>query len=42
MFAVYHLYPEQIPSTKENWDEVESIRPMVEQGETITIELETE
>ena len=42
MFAVYHLYPEQIPSAKENWDEVENIRPMVEQGEKITIELETE
>lgn len=42
MFAVYHLYPEQIPSAKENWDKVDNIRPMVEQGEKITIELETE
>ena len=42
MFAVYHLYPEQIPNAKENWDEIENIRPMVEQGEKITIELETE
>lgn len=42
MFAVYHLYPEQIPSAKENWDKVENIRPMVVQGEKITIELETE
>ncbi|PWI31113.1 hypothetical protein DI383_00095 [Flavobacteriaceae bacterium LYZ1037] len=42
MFAIYHLYPEQIPSAKENWGEVENIRPMVEQGEIITIELETD
>jgi len=42
MFAVYHLYPEQIPSAKENWDEIENIRPLVEQGEKITIKLETE
>lgn len=39
MFAVYHLYPEQIRSAKEHWDKVENIRPMVEQGEIITIEL---
>jgi len=39
MFAVYHLYPGQIPSAKENWDKIENIRPMVEQGEIITIEL---
>lgn len=39
MFAVYHLYPEQIPSAKENWDKVENIRPMIEQGEIITIKL---
>lgn len=38
MLAVYHLYPEQIPSAKENWDTVEHIRPMVEQGEKIIIE----
>ena len=42
MFAIYHLYPEQIPSAKENWDEVDNIRPMIKQGEIITIELETE
>ena len=39
MFAVYHLYPEQIPSAKESLDKVENIRPMTEQGEIITIEL---
>ena len=39
MFAVYHLYSGQIPSAKENWDKIENIRPMVEQGEIITIKL---
>lgn len=39
MFAIYHLYPEQVPSAKENWDKVENIRPMVEQGQKITIAL---
>jgi hypothetical protein len=42
MFAVYHLYPEQIPSARENWDKVDNIIPMVKQGEKITIQLETE
>ncbi|WP_179008281.1 MBL fold metallo-hydrolase [Winogradskyella forsetii] len=42
LFAVYHLHPDQIPSAKENWDEVENIRPLVEQGDKITIELESE
>ena len=37
MYCVYHLYPQQIPSAKENWDKVENIRPMVEQGEKIKI-----
>ena len=36
--GVYHLYPQQIPSAKEAWDEVDHIRPMVEQGEKIEIE----
>ena len=36
--GVYHLYPQQIPSAKEAWDEVEHIHPMVEQGEKIEIE----
>lgn len=39
LFAVYHLYPQQIPSAKEAWDKIEHIRPMVEQGEKITIGL---
>ena len=39
MFGVYHLYPEQIKSAKENWDEVEHIKPMTTQGEHITIKL---
>ena len=38
VFAVYHLYPEQIPSAKENWDNVENIKPMVKQGEKFMIE----
>ncbi len=37
-FVIYHLYPEQIPSAKENWDKVENIKPLVEQGEKTTIE----
>ncbi|SDZ75115.1 MBL fold metallo-hydrolase [Bizionia paragorgiae] len=42
MFGVYHLATVQIPSAKENYDEIENIRPMVEKGEKITIELQTE
>ncbi len=37
MFAVYHLYPEEIPDAKENWQNIKHIRPMVKQGEIITI-----
>lgn len=37
MFAVYHLYPVQVDSAKENWGEVGNIRPMVEEGEKITL-----
>jgi hypothetical protein len=39
MFGVYHLATVQIPSAKENYDEIDNIKPMVEQGEKITIEL---
>lgn len=39
MFAVYHLYPEQVPSIKESLNKVENIRLMIKQGEIITIEL---
>ena len=39
MFGVYHLHPEQIKSAKENWDDVEYIRPMITQGERIIIKL---
>ncbi|BDS12074.1 MBL fold metallo-hydrolase [Aureispira anguillae] len=39
MFAVYHLYPAQIPSANKHWGKVENIRPMVKQGEIIKIAL---
>jgi ribonuclease BN (tRNA processing enzyme) len=39
MFGVYHLATVQIPSAKKNYDKIENIRPLVEQGEIITIEL---
>jgi hypothetical protein len=42
MFAVYHLYPEQIPSAKENWDAVKNIKPMVSQGEVFSLNIDTE
>ncbi len=41
MYGIYHLYPEQIPSAKENWDKVENIKPMVEQGEKFFIKFKT-
>ncbi|WP_323789794.1 hypothetical protein [Psychroserpens sp.] len=39
MFGVYHLATVQIPSAKKNYDEIENMKPMVEQGEKITIKL---
>ncbi len=42
MFAVYHLYTEQIPSAKENWDKVETIKPMVSQGEVFSLNINLE
>jgi len=39
MFGIYHLHPEQIASAKEKWEGVDSIRPLVEQGEKIILEL---
>ncbi|GAA0736153.1 hypothetical protein GCM10009431_01750 [Gaetbulibacter jejuensis] len=38
MYYVYHLYPEQIPSAKENWDKVDNIHPLTEQGEILKLE----
>ncbi len=40
MFGMYHLYPQQVPSAKENYDTVKNIRPMVEIGEKITLKTE--
>jgi len=37
MNFVYHLYPEQIPSAKKNWDDVEDIHPLTEQGEILSL-----
>lgn len=37
MYFIYHLYPEQIPSAKETWGNVDNIHPLTEQGEIITI-----
>lgn len=37
-YFVYHLYPQQIPSAKRNWDEVESIHPLTTPGEILTLE----
>ncbi|WP_340156532.1 hypothetical protein [uncultured Winogradskyella sp.] len=42
MFGVYHLATVQIPSAKENYEEIENIKPIIIQGEIITIELKTE
>ncbi|WP_412984680.1 MBL fold metallo-hydrolase [Pontimicrobium sp. IMCC45349] len=39
MLGVYHLYPEQIPSANKKWSNIDSIQPMTEQGEKITIKL---
>lgn len=38
MIGVYHLYPQQITSAKENYDKVEHIHPLTNQGEVIRIE----
>lgn len=37
MIGIYHLYPAQIPSAKETWDDVDNIHPLTEQGGIITI-----
>lgn len=37
MIGVYHLYPVQIPSAKENWDEIDDIHPLTKQGEELTL-----
>ena len=39
MFAVYHLYPSQISDAKKLWGKEQNYRPMVEQGEIITIKI---
>ncbi len=39
MFGIYHLHPEQVASAKENWEDVDNIRPLVEQGEKIVLKL---
>lgn len=38
-FAIYHLYPSQIPSVLEQTENRENIVPMVKKGQTITIKL---
>ncbi|WP_460219413.1 MBL fold metallo-hydrolase [Psychroserpens sp. MEBiC05023] len=38
MYGVYHLANVQIPSAKENWDKIDNIHPLTEQGEIIRIE----
>lgn len=42
MFGVYHLAAVQIPSAKENYDDLENIKPMVEQGDVFYINIPTE
>lgn len=37
MYGIYHLASVQIPSAKENWDGIEDIHPLTEQGEVIII-----
>jgi L-ascorbate metabolism protein UlaG (beta-lactamase superfamily) len=39
MFAIYHLHPDQIPSIKENWTKKDTIKPMINPGEILKIEL---
>lgn len=39
MFGIYHLATVQIPSAKENYDDIKNIKPMVEQGEIFYIDL---
>ena len=41
MFAIYHLHPDQIPSAKKNWDTIDHMKPMVNQGDIITIAVDT-
>lgn len=41
MFGIYHLAMVQIPSAKENYDEIAHIKPLVEQGEVFYIKLNT-
>ncbi|MCK8482265.1 MBL fold metallo-hydrolase [Psychroserpens algicola] len=38
MYGVYHLASVQIPSAKENWDKIDNIYPLTEQGEIIRVE----
>ncbi|WP_299118956.1 hypothetical protein [uncultured Winogradskyella sp.] len=42
MFGVYHLATVQIPSAKEKYDDLDNIKPMVEKGEKIILELRTD
>ncbi|WP_033958914.1 MBL fold metallo-hydrolase [Psychroserpens jangbogonensis] len=37
MYGIYHLASVQIPSAKKNWDDIEDIHPLTEQGEVIKI-----
>ncbi len=38
MYGIYHLATVQIPSAKENWDKIDNIQPLTEQGGIIKIE----
>jgi L-ascorbate metabolism protein UlaG (beta-lactamase superfamily) len=38
MIGVYHLYPQQIPSAKENYGKIENINPLTKPGDIIRIE----
>lgn len=37
MIGIYHLYPQQIPSERENYDRIDDIHPLTNQGEIIRI-----
>lgn len=37
MYGIYHLATVQIPSAKENWDDLENYQPLIKQGQIIKI-----
>ncbi|WP_281752021.1 hypothetical protein [Neptunitalea chrysea] len=37
-YYIYHLYPQQVASAKETWDNIENIRPMAQPGEKVVVE----